>query len=121
MLSVFMMPEADPEMIESFVATTLSEVKCGKMRHIGDIMSDKLFISFSIGYKRAIEKYGLEEANKRMSDKILSVIVNNTGHDENEINDLIEKLYNKANNIFDIMSNGIHLTKDEDGNYTLDE
>ena len=121
MLSVFRMPEADAEMIEGLVATTLSEVKCGKMRHIGDIMSDKLFISFSIGYKQAIEKYGLEEANKRMSDKILSVIVNNTGHDENEINDLIEKLYNKANDIFDIMSNGIHLTKDENGNYTLDE
>ena len=121
MLCVFRHPEDNPEMIEGFVATTLSEVKCGKMRHIGDIMSDKLFTSFSIGYKQAIEKYGLEEANKRMSDKILSVIVKNTGHDENEINSIIEKLYNKANDIFDIMSNGIHLTKDENGNYTLDE
>lgn len=121
MLFVFRQPEADSEMISTHVATTLGEVKCGKMRNIGGIMSANLFSSFSIGYKQAIEKYGLEEANKRMSDKILSVIVKNTGQDENEINNLVEKIYNRANGIFDIMSNGIHLTKDENGNYTLDE
>lgn len=120
MLAVFRHP-ADPEMIKRHVTTTLGEVKCGKMCHIGDFMSTNLFNSFLIGYKQAIEKYGLEEANKRMSDKILSVIVKNTGQDENEINNLIEKIYNKANDIFDIMTNGIHLTKDENGNYTLDE
>lgn len=121
MLAVFRLPEADSEMIRTLVATTLGDVKCGKMHHIGDIMSVNIFNSFSIGYKQAIEKYGLEEANKRMSDKILSVIVKSTGQDENEINNLFEKIYNRANNIFDIMSNGIHLTKDENGNYTLDE
>jgi hypothetical protein len=49
MLFVFRQHEADSEMTKILVATTLGEVKCGKMRNIGGIMSANLFNSFSVG------------------------------------------------------------------------
>lgn len=100
-------------------------------RNTGDVLdmffnniSHGLIENFFSGYKKAVEKYGLIEGNNRIKERTIQIILKNKPeltHDELlEYVGRVDK-EERLSSIFDIMNEGIHLRKDENGNYTMEE
>lgn len=95
-----------------------SEVKCA-VTMIWNKCNHNLVENFIVGYDKAIEKYGIDEANEILQEKLIETILKyDVGRTRSE---LIKKL-KQMNAAADISSKlavdgGIHLEQDEDGNY----
>jgi hypothetical protein len=71
-----------------------------------------------------VEKYGLIEGNNRIKERTIQIILKNKP--ELTRDGLLEYVgrvdkEESLRSIFDIMNEGIHLQKDENGNYTMTE
>ena len=87
-------------------------------------MSHGLIENFFSGYIKAVEKYGLIEGNNRIKERTIQIILKNKP--ELTRDGLLEYVgrvdkEESLRSIFDIMNEGIHLQKDENGNYTMTE
>lgn len=86
-------------------------------------MSSGLLDNFISGYKRAIDKYGLVIGNDRIKERLIHIILSNRPDLNRETLLLRIKTENemaRKESIMDVMRMGIHLTKDENGNYVED-
>ena len=108
LLQVFNLKGFTPEETKKNIGLVMGDALAGNI-----CVSPKLFISFTEGYKNAIKKYGLDIANIRMKEYLTKVILKDTNHTE-------ESLYKYMNDVWDGVNcilDGIHLYKDDNGEY----
>lgn len=98
------------------VARMAADIMLGKLPEIRG-MTPKLFKDFSTGYRNAIKKYGETEANERMKEYLIKVICDNTDYTRETLFKYLDKVWNST----ELFADGIHLTKDEFGEYHNDE
>lgn len=90
-------------------------------RKIHDGINRDLMNNFITGYIIAVKKYGIDDANERMKEKLIETILKYQPWYTRE--SLLEevsnanKYANKMAGLSDVMKNGIHLYQTEDGKY----
>lgn len=87
-------------------------------------MSSGLPENFFNGYIKAIDKYGLAEGNARIKERTIQIILKNKPElNRDELLEYVGRVDREERNhtIMDVMKAGIHLRKDENGNYTMEE
>ena len=90
-------------------------------RKIHDGISKDLMNNFITGYITAVKKYGIDDANERMKEKLIETILKYQPWYTRE--SLLEevsnanKYANKMVELTNVMKNGIHLHQTEDGKY----
>lgn len=94
------------------VAIVVADTMCGKCIKTRG-MSPKLLKNFSEGYRNAIEKYGEEEAAERMERYLVRIIADKMHTEPDDVDEYI----NRSLDIQELFTNGIHLTKDSNGEY----
>jgi hypothetical protein len=80
------------------------------------LAESKQIINFHEGFKAAISKYGVEEGCERIKDKLIEIILDNDEDYHHSREELLKTVIS-ANLFADLNMNGIHLTKDENGEY----
>lgn len=90
-------------------------------RRIHDGINKNLMNNFITGYITAVKKYGIDDANERMKEKLIETILKYQPWYTRE--SLLEevsntnKYANKMAELTNVMKNGIHLHQTEDGKY----
>ena len=76
-------------------------------------LSMDLLKNFSEGYRNAIKKYGEEEAAERMERYLVKIIADKMHIEPDDVDEHM----NRSLGIQELFTNGIHLTKDSNGEY----
>lgn len=106
------------DMIRVHKEASTADIKC-PVAMIWNKCNHKLVENFIEGYDKAIEKYGIDEANERLQEKLIETILKyEGGRTRSELIRKIKQLNAAADISSKIAVNGgIHLEQDEDGNY----
>ena len=95
-----------------------------ELRMIYKSMTPGLYENFINGYKKAISKYGVSEGINRIKEKIIDTIIRNRpGVDRESLLNYVSEVDKETRRecILDMMIDGLHFQKDENGNYTMEE
>ena len=112
----------DIETVENSIDEALeSDTYTGEMYRS---MTPGLYSNFFNGYHKAIDKYGLHEGNHRIKEHIISVLLKNIPYLNRDSLIAVTVMVGKKTReeaLKALMATGIHLQKDENGNYTMEE
>lgn len=83
-----------------------------------------LMNNFLEGYDKAVDKYGINEANERMREKLIETILKYQPYYTRELLltevSMANEYADKMTKLYKVMNDGIHLHQTEDGKYEYD-
>lgn len=92
-----------------------------RWKRIYNGINKDLMNNFITGYTTAISKYGINDANERMKEKLIDIIIKyQPWYTRDSLLEEVSnanKYANKMVKLADVMKNGIHLHQTEDGKY----
>ena len=96
------------------IAITVADTMQGNCPETHGLSMD-LLKNFSDGYRDAIKKYGEEEAAERMEKYLVKIIADKTHTEPDDVDEHMNTLLG----IQELFTNGIHLNKDSNGEYSI--